>query len=177
MLGAIAGDIVGSVYEGGQPPGKDFPLFGPASRFTDDTVLTVAVAHAVRGNHGYGVSLRHWGQRYPKAGYGRWFRDWLGQDDAPPYNSFGNGSAMRVAPIGWAYESLDQVLHQAARSAEPTHNHPEGIKGAQAVAAAVFLGRTGHSKDDIAALMSGRFGYNVTANLGTLQNAGGIDVT
>jgi len=177
MLGAIAGDVIGSVHEGSRPKPKDFPLFVTRSRFTDDTVLTVAIASALRSGSDFGVSIRHWGRRYPRAGYGRWFRAWLFQDGAEPYNSFGNGSAMRVAPVGWAFDNLDDVLSQAAKSAEVTHNHPEGIKGAQAIAAAVFAGRTEQSKDQIAALLSERFGYDCTASLKTLQERGRFDVT
>lgn len=177
MLGAIAGDIIGSVHEGSRPKAKDFPLFTPRSRFTDDTVLTVAVANAIRADCEFGPTMRHWGRRYPRVGYGRWFHSWLFSDSAEPYNSFGNGSAMRVAPIGWAFDSLEAVLSQAAKSAEVTHNHPEGIKGAQAVAAAVFAARTGQSKDRIAAMLSDRFGYECTTNLKTLQERSRFDVT
>jgi ADP-ribosylglycohydrolase len=177
MLGAIAGDVIGSVHEGSRPKPKDFPLFVTSSRFTDDTVLTVAIASAIRSGSDFGVSIRHWGRRYPRAGYGSWFRAWLFQDGAEPYNSFGNGSAMRVAPVGWALDNLDDVVNQAAKSAEVTHSHPEGIKGAQAVAAAVFAGRTGQSKEQIAALLSERFGYDCTADLATLQERGRFDVT
>jgi len=165
------------VHEGAPAKAKDFPLFVPGSTFTDDTVLTVAVASAVRGDGDFAASLRRWGRRYPHAGYGGWFYDWLLREDSAPYNSFGNGSAMRVAAIGWAFDDLDVVLREATRSAEVTHNHPEGIKGAQAVAAAILVARTGHGKDRIAALLSDRFGYDCTMNLGALQRRGGFDVT
>ena len=177
MIGAIAGDVIGSVHEGAPPQAKVFPLFVPRSRFTDDTVLTVAVANAVREGSDYATSLRRWGRRYPHAGYGGWFRDWLFRDDAAPYHSFGNGSAMRVSAIGWAFDEFDAVVHEAARSAEVTHNHPEGVKGAQAVAAAVWLARTGASKEQIAALLSDRFGYDCSVSLAALQRRGGFDVT
>jgi ADP-ribosylglycohydrolase len=177
MIGAIAGDVIGSVYEGGPAPGRDFPLFVPGSTFTDDTVLTVAVASAVREGTDFGGALRRWGRRYPHAGYGGWFRGWLFRDDLAPYNSFGNGSAMRVAAIGWAFDDLDTTLHKAAESAAVTHNHPEGIKGAQAVAAAILLGRMGEPKDAIAALLSDRFGYDCAATLAALRRRGGFDVT
>lgn len=177
MIGAISGDVIGSVHEGGPPMAKDFPLFGPGSTFTDDTVLTVAVADAVSHGTDYASSLRRWGRRYPHAGYGGWFRDWLFRDDAGPYNSFGNGSAMRVGPIGWAFADLDAVLHEAGKSAEVTHNHPEGIKGAQAVAATVLLARSGQTKDRIAAVLSDRFDYDCTTELSALQCRGGFDVT
>lgn len=177
MIGAIAGDVIGSVHEGGPPRAKDFPLFVAGSTFTDDTVLTVAVAHAIREGVGFAASLRRWGRRYPGAGYGGWFYDWLFSDAAGPYNSFGNGSAMRVAAVAWTFDELDSVLREAARSAEVTHNHPEGVKGAQATAAAVFCARTGQTKDQIAALLSDRFGYDCSVGLSRLQACGGFDVT
>jgi ADP-ribosylglycohydrolase len=177
MIGAIAGDIIGSVHEGGDPQSKDFPLFVEGSRFTDDTVLTVAVANALRQAIGYADALRQWGRRYPDAGYGGLFFRWLSLGDAKPYNSFGNGSAMRVSSIAWAFDDLETVILEAGRSAEVTHNHPEGIKGAQAVAAAVFLGRTGHGKDRIGALLADRFGYDCSASLDSLRERGGFDVT
>ncbi len=177
MIGAIAGDVIGSVHEGARPKAKDFPLFDPDSTFTDDTVLTVAVASAIRMGTDVGAAIRLWGRRYPDAGYGDWFRDWLLGEDAAPYNSFGNGSAMRVAAIGWAFDGLDDVLREAERSAEVTHNHPEGIKGAQAVAAAVLIARRGQTKDQIRALLSDRFGYDCSMSLSELQGRGGFDVT
>ena len=177
MIGAISGDIIGSVHEGSRPKAKDFPLFVPRSRFTDDTVLTIAVASAIREGAEFGASIRRWGRRYPHAGYGGWFRKWLFSDDAGPYNSFGNGSAMRVAAVGWAFDDLETVLREAARSAEVTHNHPEGIKGAQAIAAAVLIARTGQPKDRIAALLSDRFGYDCNTRLSVLQRQGKFDVT
>lgn len=177
MIGAISGDVIGSVHEGAPAKAKDFPLFVPGSTFTDDTVLTVAVASAIREGVDVGASIRLWGRRYPGARYGGWFYNWLLQDDAGPYNSFGNGSAMRVAAVGWAFDDLDVVLREATKSAEITHNHPEGIKGAQAVAATILAARTGQTKDEIAALLSDRFGYDCTAELSVLQRRGGFDVT
>src|SRR5438477_3803781 len=109
MIGAITGDVIGSVHEGTLQKRKDFPLFIPQSRFTDDTVLTVAVASAIEQDKDYASALRRWGRQYPNAGYGGWFIQWLSQDDAPPYNSFGNGSAMRVSSVGWAFDTLDEV--------------------------------------------------------------------
>jgi ADP-ribosylglycohydrolase len=177
MIGAITGDVIGSVHEGTPAKDKNFRLFVPGSTFTDDTVLTVAVASAIRNRVDYGVSIRQWGRRYPDAGYGGWFRDWLFRDNAPPYNSFGNGSAMRVAPVGWAFDSLDLVLREATRSAEVTHNHPEGVKGAQAVAAAILFARIGQSKEAIAAMLSEKFGYDCSMELTELRCRGGFDVT
>jgi ADP-ribosylglycohydrolase len=177
VIGAIAGDIIGSIHEGAAPRPKDFPLFVRGSRFTDDTVLTVAVASAVLSRTDYGTCLREWGRRYPAAGYGSGFRRWLFRDDAPAYNSFGNGSAMRVSAIGWAFDDLETVLQEAQRSAEVTHNHPKGIQGAQAVAAAVWAGRMGKGKDGIKELLSHRFGYDCDLDWAALQCRGGFDIT
>jgi ADP-ribosylglycohydrolase len=177
MIGAISGDVIGSVHEGAPAKGKDFPLFVAGSTFTDDTVLTVAVASAIREGVDFETSIRRWGRRYPYAGYGGWFFDWLFREDAAPYNSFGNGSAMRVSAIGWAFDDLNVVLREAARSAAITHNHPEGIKGAQAVAAAILVGRSGQGKDQIATLLSDRFRYDCTMDLSSLQRRGRFDVT
>lgn len=177
MIGAIAGDVIGSVHEGSLPKRKDFALFLPGSRFTDDTVLTVAVANAIRRGSDYRTSIRQWARRYPHAGYGGWFRDWLFQDDARPYNSYGNGSAMRVSAIGWAFDDLDAVMREAHKSAEITHNHPEGIKGAQAVAAVVLLARTGHDKGRIKTFLAERFAYDCSVGLDTLRRKGAFDVS
>ncbi len=176
-MGAIAGDVIGSVHEGGAPQEKNFPLFVPRSTFTDDTVLTVAIASAIIQGKDYGSAIRQWGRRYPHAGYGGWFRNWLFGDDARPYNSFGNGSAMRVSAIGWAFDDYDLVVNEAGKSAEVTHNHPEGIKGAQAVAAAVLFARTGKSKRQIRALLSERFGYPCSLSVRELRRQGGFDIT
>lgn len=139
MIGAIAGDIIGSIYESHPIKTKEFPLFDRNCRFTDDSVLTIAVAEAILTDGDYRRWVREIGRRHPDAGYGGTFIQWLLSNDSAPYNSWGNGSAMRVSPIGWAFGKIDTVLHEAARSAEISHNHPEGIKGAQAVALAVFL--------------------------------------
>lgn len=139
MLGAIAGDVIGSVYE--YYPMKDyaFPLFQKHSTFTDDTVLTIAIAHAILEKKDYGFSLKTFGRKYPGAGYGLMFLEWLYKEENEPYNSWGNGSAMRVSPIGFAFNSMADVLTQAEKSASVTHNHPEGIRGAQATALAIYL--------------------------------------
>lgn len=151
MIGAIIGDIIGSEYEGnksGAPTrGK---LFSRKSTFTDDTVLTVAVAESILNKTPYQKNLRAYYRRYPERGFGMAFSIWAILDAGQPYNSWGNGSAMRVSPVGWAFKSLPAVLAQAKQSAECTHNHPDGIAGAQAVAAAVYLSRTGQSKKRIA---------------------------
>jgi ADP-ribosylglycohydrolase len=177
MIGAIAGDIIGSVYEGAGPQAKDFPLFGPRSTFTDDTVLTIAVGSAILRETDYRTAIRQWGRRYPRAGYGGWFIGWLYEKGAGPYNSYGNGSAMRVSAVGWAFDTMGDVLREAAKSAGVTHNHPEGIKGAMATAAAVFLGRSGEPKDGISSMLTGKFGYDCSTELSVLQSRGGFDVT
>ncbi|TVP68194.1 MAG: ADP-ribosylglycohydrolase family protein [Nodularia sp. (in: Bacteria)] len=171
MLGAIAGDIIGSVYEGKNYKTKDFSLFNRQCRFTDDTVLTVAVADVILNAGGSPISseyidkLKLYYRHYPYAGYGRKFREWANSSRREPYNSLGNGAAMRVSPIGFAFNDLDTVLQEAQRSAEVTHNHPEGIKGAQATAAAIFLGRTGHNKAKIHAYIQNTFEYDLERTL------------
>jgi ADP-ribosylglycohydrolase len=161
MIGAIAGDIIGSVHEFGATKTKKFPLLVEGSRFTDDSVMTVAIAHAILTDGDYRKAALDFGRRYPDAGYGGFFREWLGSPDPAPYNSWGNGSAMRVSPVGFAFDTVDDVLREAARTAEFTHNHPEGIKGAQATALAVFLARTEWDKDLIRYEISTRFGYDL----------------
>lgn len=169
MLGAIAGDIIGSVYEFHRTKHYDFQLFEVGSNFTDDTILTVAVADCLLHKKEYAVAFEEYGNKYPYAGYGVRFRQWLGSKDHKPYNSFGNGSAMRVSPVGFAFSSLEEVLQEAKRSAECTHNHPEGIKGAQSVAAAIFLARIGQSKDDIKAYLQNTFGYDLDHTINEIQ--------
>jgi ADP-ribosylglycohydrolase len=161
MLGVIAGDVIGSVHEHGLTKSTDFPLFDPQCRFTDDTVLTVATAHAILTGTSYEAAYRDFGRRRPGAGYGRSFYFWLFAEEPRPYNSWGNGSAMRVAPVGSAFGNSDDVLREAERSAAVTHNHREGIRGAQATALAVFLARTGASKDQIREDLARRFGYDL----------------
>ena len=142
MLGAIAGDVIGSVYEGFPIKQTNFPLFDPRATFTDDTVLTVAIAFSIINPEvGYADALKLFGRKYPHAGYGGNFRRWLLAEESKPYNSWGNGSAMRVSPVGWAFDTRKQVLAEAEKTAAVSHNHPEGIKGAQAIALAVYLAR------------------------------------
>lgn len=169
MIGAIAGDVIGSVFEFNNVLTTDFPLFNQRSRFTDDTVLTIAVADTILGNGGYSDRFKYYGRRYPKSGYGGRFKNWLFSDDSSPYNSFGNGSAMRVSPVGFAFDSLDEVLNNAGASAAATHNHPEGIKGAQAVAAAIFLARKGAQKKEIRAEIENLFGYSLSRSIAQIR--------
>jgi ADP-ribosylglycohydrolase len=161
MIGAIAGDIIGSIYEHHPIKTKEFPLFDAQCRFTDDTVLTVAVADAILSGRSYAASVRQIGQRHPDAGYGGSFIKWLHAPDPRPYNSWGNGAAMRVSPVGFAFVTEKEVLAQARQTAVITHNHPEGIKGAQATALAVFLARTGHDKETIRHRIMQTFGYDL----------------
>jgi ADP-ribosylglycohydrolase len=177
MLGAIAGDIIGSVYEGHDLKRTDFPLFDPRCRFTDDTVLTVAVADAIMTGAPYGQKLKEYYRYYPRAGYGAHFRRWAASEDTRPYYGMGNGSAMRVSPIGFAFDTLDEVMEQARRSAEVTHNHPEGIKGAQAVASAVFLARMGSSKEEIRTYIERTFEYDLSEPLDRIREHYRFDVT
>ena len=138
MLGAMIGDTLGSSFDCYPMKTKKFELSDNKSHFTDDTVMTVAVADSLMKGLPYVESLQKWGRKYPRAGYGGWFRKWIHQDDPKPYNSFGNGSAMRCSSVGWLFEDEGSVLEEAKKSAEITHNHPEGIKGAQAVALGVM---------------------------------------
>ena len=177
MLGAIAGDIIGSVYEWDNIKTKQFPLFRPESRFTDDTVLTVAIADAILNQVDYTASLKQYHQWFPNAGYGRTFKDWAGSSRREPYNSWGNGSAMRVSPVGYAFDNLEQVLQEAKHSAEVTHNHPEGIKGAQATAAAIFLARTEQSKSEIKTYIESMFAYDLSQELDAIRPAYRFDVS
>jgi ADP-ribosylglycohydrolase len=160
MLGAIVGDVVGSVYEWNNHRSKEFPLFQKCSVFTDDSVLSVALADAILNGTDYAAVMRRYGRRYPRAGYGGMFRSWLTDPAMGPYNSFGNGAAMRISPAGWAYETLDETLEQACAFTAITHNHPEGIKGAQATAGAIWLARRGTSKESIRSWVEAHAGYD-----------------
>jgi len=159
MIGAIAGDMIGSPYERNPIKRTNFYLY--VSAFTDDTVLTIAIANAILNDSDIAATLKKFAQKYHTLPYGRGFKKWIWSWENGPYNSFGNGSAMRVSPVGFAYDSIEDVLHQAKRTAEVTHNHPEGIKGAQSVALAVYLARTGESKGTIRKEISERFSYDL----------------
>lgn len=177
MLGAIAGDIIGSVYEHNRIKTTTFPLFSPGSRFTDDSVLTVAVADCILHQKSYAKKFEDYYYRYPRAGYGGNFQDWASSHHHQPYNSWGNGSAMRVSPVGWAFSDLEQTLAEAKKSAEVTHNHPEGIKGAQATAAAIFLARCGSSKDEIKRFVENSFSYDLKRTLDEIRPDYSFDVS
>lgn len=177
MFGAIIGDIAGSTYERHSFKFECCPIFAEGSTFTDDTVLTLATAdHFIFGGS-YEEVYRQFGRNYPHAGYGASFRQWMLSSDPQPYNSWGNGSAMRVSPIAWVGDDLQWVLDEAARSAEVTHNHPNGIKGAQAVAAAVFLARSGSSKEEIRNFISETFGYNLNRTIDGIRPIYAFDVS
>lgn len=180
MLGAIIGDIAGSKFEfdrGGLT--KDFEFMGGSDRWTDDTVMTIAVGEALLNagkDAGTDViksecirSMQKWGRKYPHAGYGGNFRGWLKEKEPKPYNSYGNGSAMRVSAAGWLYDSIERTREVARATAEVSHNHPEGIKGAECTAAVIFLGRTGHTKEEIRDYVIKEFGYDFSESLDEMR--------
>ena len=173
MYGAILGDIIGSPYEFDRGnKSKDFPLFSRNSTYTDDSVMTLAVADALLSLPPEATdedirwkliqSMQTYGRKFPYAGYGGMFLRWLKSPNPQPYGSYGNGSAMRVSSVGWLFDDLQTVRHMARLSAEVTHNHPEGIKGAEATASAIFLARTGSSKSEIKAYIEANFHYNLS---------------
>lgn len=172
MIGAIIGDIVGSVYEWNNIKTKDFPLFSSRCFFTDDTVMTLAIAEGLMNGGSVNAltrAMKKYGRMYPDAGYGGRFGSWLFSEDIHPYNSWGNGSAMRVSPVAWMFDTLSEVEQYAEVSAALTHNHPEGIKGAQATAAAIFLARKGKSKNEIKAYIESKYGYDLSRTLDEIR--------
>lgn len=177
MLGAIAGDVIGSIHEGRAAKTRDFPLFTPESRFTDDTVLSIAVADVLLLGGDYVEAFHAWFHAYPHAGFGGSFRTWAMERQREPYNSWGNGSAMRVSPIAYACNSLEEVLAAAEQSAMVTHNHPEGIRGAEATATAVFLARVGHAKPTIKQYIERTFGYDLNRRLDDIRPTYEFDVS
>lgn len=181
MIGAILGDMIGAPYEfdRGQKT-KEFPLFGKGTMFTDDSVMTVAVAEALMDSAGKTdeevkmalvSSLQKWGRRYPYAGYGWMFSSWLKEENPQPYGSFGNGSAMRVSAAGWLYDTLEDTRKYARLTAEITHNHPEGVKGAEAAASAIFMSRTGSTKEEIKAYIIREFQYDLSRTCDEIRPA------
>ncbi len=177
MLGAIAGDIIGSPYELDNIKTRDFPLFSDASRFTDDTVLTLAVAEALLLGYDYASTFRRFVAAYPEAGYGQRFVFWANVPEMGAYGSFGNGAAMRVSAIGHAFDSETDVIEAARETAAPTHNHPEGLRGAETIALAVFLARKGHSKADILARVAAHSGYDLDFTLDGIRDSYVFDVS
>jgi ADP-ribosylglycohydrolase len=172
MYGSIIGDIIGSVYEFINVKRKDIALDLPNMRFTDDTVLTVATMDALlHPEIGYAKMYKRYFRKYVMSdrGFGGLFFEWGLSDSLKPYNSFGNGSAMRVSPVAWACNTLEEVLKEAKKSAEVTHNHPEGIKGAQAIAVAIFMARNNASKLDIEKEVIKLFKYDLTRSLDEIR--------
>jgi len=169
IIGAIAGDIIGSAYEWHNIKSTDFKLFSGGSRFTDDSVLTIATMNTILNDFDYAKSYHQFGRKFPNAGYGGHFYSWLRSDSLKPYNSWGNGSAMRVSPVGWYSNSIEETLSEAKKSAKVTHNHREGIKGAQAAAAAVYLARTGKSKAEIKSYIVNEFQYDVNRKIDDIR--------
>ncbi len=178
MIGAIIGDIVGSRFEfANHRRYDDFKLFTPLCDFTDDSVLTVATAKVLLDGGSYADVYRAFARRYPGRGYGGMFSRWIDDTAMGPYNSFGNGSAMRVSPVGFAFGDLPATLAEAKRSAEVTHNHPEGIKGAQALAQAIFMARKGESKESIRQAIAASFGYDFSRSIAQIRRVNQFDET
>jgi ADP-ribosylglycohydrolase len=177
MIGALAGDIIGSVYEWNNIKTKEFEIFSPDCFFTDDSILTVALADTILTGIPYAENLKEFARLYPDGGYGGSFLAWAFSQDNKPYNSWGNGAAMRISPAGWAYNDLDTVLGKAKEFTEITHNHPEGIKGGQATAAAVFLARSGESKEAISNYIKREFGYDLSRTVDEIRPGYSFDVS
>ena len=177
LIGAICGDIIGSRYEFCSTKKLDFDLFSDQSRFTDDTVCSIAIADALMNGNDFDDTLKYWCRKYPKAGYGGNFNRWFRQDTPQPYNSWGNGSAMRVSPVGAFAKSTQETLALAEESAIVSHNHPEGIKGAQATALAINLALKGCTKEEIKAEIENRFGYDLSRKYVDIQPRYTFDVS
>ncbi len=188
MYGAIIGDMIGSPYEFDRgDKTKDFPLFDYGARFTDDSVMTIAIWEGIREvgpdadektmKDAMIRSMKHWGRKHPNAGYGGKFYRWLMGEDTEPYNSFGNGSAMRVSSVGWLYDSLERTREVARWTAEVTHNHPEGVKGAESIASAMYMARTGCNKQEIKEYITREFGYDLDRTLDEIRPNYHMDAT
>ncbi len=182
MLGAIVGDIVGSIYEFQNTKSMDFEMITPWSNFTDDSVMTLAVAKWLVEDETHSIHylifcMQELGNRYPNAGYGTRFSGWLEEDDPQPYNSWGNGAGMRVSPVGLYAKTLDEALALAAITVSVSHNHPEGVKGAQAIAASVFLCKQGKSKAEIKEYIEKSFGYNLNRTIAEIRPYYDFDVS
>lgn len=184
MLGAIIGDIAGSRFEWNNHKSKDFTLFSPQCTITDDSVMTLAIAQAILDAEASHADLgseavrcmRFFGRRWARGCYGGSFTRWLESEEPRPYNSFGNGAAMRVSPCGWAATSLDEALTMARKVTEVTHDHPEGIKGAQAVTSAIWLARNGSSREEIRAHIE-EFYYPLDFTLRDIRPSYSFDVS
>lgn len=177
LIGAICGDIIGSWYEFCSTKRIDFELFTDQSRFTDDTVCSIAIADALMNGNDFVGKLKYWCRKYPKAGYGGNFNWWFRQDAPQPYNSWGNGSAMRVSAVGAFAKSTDETLVFAEQSAAVSHNHPEGVKGAQATALAINLALRGCSKEEIKSKIETLFDYDLNRKYADIQPRYTFDVS
>jgi len=175
MLGAIAGDIIGSRFEGHEGPARDFALFHPSCRFTDDSVCTLAVADAILGGRDFAATLREFVRRHPRRGYGGMFLDWAFADNAPAYGSWGNGAPMRVAAVGWLAGGETEALDLAAAQAAVSHDHPDAIAAAQAVALAILLARRGAAPAALRQRLGEDFGYDLSPEQALAQ--GGFDIS
>ena len=177
IIGAIAGDIIGSVYEWHNVKTTDFDLFSRKSTFTDDSVLTLATMDALLHKKNYAETYLLFGRKYPGKDYGAHFRSWIHSENPQPYESWGNGSAMRVSPVGWYGNSIEEVMAEAKKSAEVTHNHPEGIKGAQSTAVAVYMARMGKTKDEIKQFITNTFQYDLDQKIDDIRPDYEFDVS
>lgn len=177
IIGAVIGDVIGSVFEWNNIKTTEFQLFNPICKFTDDTVLTIAVADTILNKKDFAKTIWEYGRKYRGRGYGGRFRNWLKSTEMKPYGSFGNGSAMRASAVGFAFDDIETVLEVAKQTAEVTHNHPEGIKGAQATATAIFLARQGKSKQEIKDYITSTFNYDLNFTLDKIRPSYKFDVT
>ena len=188
MYGAILGDIIGSPFEFDRgDKTKNFELFSKGCGFTDDSVMTIAVGEALLAvgpeaavkeiEDAVASNMQDWGKRYPHAGYGGNFRHWLKENNPKPYGSYGNGSAMRVSAVGWLYDSMERIREVARATANATHNHPEGIKGAEATASAIYMARNGSSKEEIKEYIEREFNYNLDRTLDEIRPEYHMDET
>ena len=179
ILGATTGDIIGSIYEFDNIKTTDFPLFSGDCCATDDSIMTFATMDVLINKGKYTETYQRYGRKYPDpyGSYGGNFQDWIFSSTPRPYNSWGNGSAMRVSPVGWAFDTLEQTLNEAKNCAEVTHNHPEGIKGAQATASAIFLARNGKTKNEIREFIADTFSYNLDRKISNIRPGYDFDVS
>ena len=177
MWGAIIGDVIGSLFERFNHKSKDFELFHALSHYTDDTVMTIATMDALLRNIPFEVAYKEWYRKYPKAGFGQRFREWGKDDSYEPLNSYGNGSAMRVSPIAYWKDTLEEVLEIATQSTLVTHNHPEGVKGAQAVASVILMARINKSKEEIKKYIEDTFNYDLSESTESIRKWYKFDVT
>ena len=180
IIGATAGDIIGSIYEFDNVYSTDFPLFSDGCCATDDSIMTFATMDVLINKGDYSETYQRYGRKYPDpdyGGYGGNFNEWIYSQYPRPYNSWGNGSAMRVSPIGWAFDTLEQTIEEAKNSAIVTHNHPEGIKGAQATASAIYLARNGKTKDEIKNYIISTFNYDLDRKIDDIREIYDFDVS